>query len=338
MVVFDCIVVDSGHAGSCAALSASESGCERVLLVDKCPEEWAGGNGYFTAGAHRTVHAGLAVLKSILCNPPSSREAEKIDIVPYTCDDFRADIMRLSQGKSDSALVDALVNDSRDAIEWLAKKVDMPFCLSFNRQAYEVDGRQKFWGGMALSVKDGGKGLIGAHQRALAKAGVICWFEAPVTSILTEDSTVCGVRLRRNGINVEVKARNVVLAAGGFEASAELRARYLGLAWEEAKIRGTPYNTGDGFTLAKAVEAKVCGDWAGCHSTAWDANAAPDTGKRDLTNQFTKSGYPLGIMINSNGERFVDEGEDYRNYTLSLEGRYLDNLGGLRSRYGTLRP
>lgn len=40
-----------------------------------------------------------------------------------------------------------------------------------------------------------------------------------------------------------------------------------------------------------------------------------------MTNQFTKSGYPLGIMINAKGERFVDEGEDFRNYTYAKFGR-----------------
>ena len=73
--------------------------------------------------------------------------------------------------------------------------------------------------------------------------------------------------------------------------------------------------------LAQAVGARLTGDWAGCHSTAWDANAPIDAGARDFTNQFTKSGYPLGIMINSKGKRFVDEGEDYRNYTYAKFGR-----------------
>jgi len=229
--------------------------------------------------------------------------------------------MRLSKGKSDSALVDAVVNDSRAAIEWLAKKVGVPFCLSFNRQAYQVGGRQKFWGGVALSVEKGGKGLIEAHQQALAKAGVISWFETPVTSIIMQDGAVCGVRLLKDGNVMEVKARNVILAAGGFEANAELRALHLGRDWEKAKVRGTPYNTGDGFVLAQDIGAKRLGDWTACHSTVWDANTSPDAGKRDLTNQFTKSGYPLGIMVNMNGERFVDEGEDYRNYTYAKFGR-----------------
>lgn len=40
-----------------------------------------------------------------------------------------------------------------------------------------------------------------------------------------------------------------------------------------------------------------------------------------MSNRFTKSGYPLGIMINTDGNRFVDEGEDFRNYTYAKFGR-----------------
>lgn len=65
----------------------------------------------------------------------------------------------------------------------------------------------------------------------------------------------------------------------------------------------------------------MTGDWGGCHSTCWDANASAHQGERGLTNQFTKSGYPLGIMVNSRGDRFVDEGEDFRNYTYAKFGR-----------------
>ncbi|PFH53918.1 hypothetical protein AMATHDRAFT_717 [Amanita thiersii Skay4041] len=326
---YDCIVVGSGHAGSCAALSAIDSGCKKVLLIDKCPQSWCGGNGYFTAGAHRTAHGGLNDLMSILYDPLSPDEASRIDIEPYTCSDFETDVMRLSQGKSDPALVESLVRDSRDAIQWLAKRVGQRFCLSFHRQAYEIDGRMKFWGGMALSIENGGKGLIDTHQRALQKAGVIICFNTPVTFILMDGDVVTGVRVEKDGVQLEIGAPNVILAAGGFEANAELRAQYLGKNWERARVRGTPYNTGDGFKLVRSIGAKLCGDWAGCHSTAWDANAEPNAGRRDLTNQFTKSGYPLGIMINALGKRFVDEGEDYRNYTYAKFGRaILSQPGG----------
>jgi len=73
--------------------------------------------------------------------------------------------------------------------------------------------------------------------------------------------------------------------------------------------------------MARSVGAKTVGDWEGCHSTAWDANASADGGEREMTNQYTKSGYPLGIMVNKEGLRFVDEGEDFRNYTYAKFGR-----------------
>ncbi|ESK89221.1 fumarate reductase flavoprotein subunit [Moniliophthora roreri MCA 2997] len=317
---FDCIVVGSGHAGSCAALSAVENGCKEVLIVDKCPPEWVGGNGYFTAGAHRTVHGGLQDLLPIVKNV-TPEQADKIDMEPYTADEFKSDIMRLGGGQSDGPLVDAVVNGSRDAIGWLASHVGIPFIFSFHRQAYEVDGRQKFWGGLALSVEDGGKGLIAAHQKALKKAGVRVWFNTPAIRLIVEEKIVKGLVVRKDGVDTLFECDAVVLAAGGYESSSQLRAQHLGEEWQRAKVRGTPYNTGDGFLIARGVGAKLTGDWSGCHSTCWDAGAPSDAGERTLTNQYTKSGYPLGLMINVKGNRFVDEGEDFRNYTYAKFGR-----------------
>ncbi|KAL4267698.1 FAD/NAD(P)-binding domain superfamily protein [Pleurotus pulmonarius] len=322
---YDCIVVGSGHAGSCAAISAVQAGCKRVLMVEKAPEEWVGGNGYFTAGAHRTVHGGLHDLLPFVQNVT----AEQVDMEPYTAEDFTADIMRVGANKPSPALVKAVVDGSREAIEWLAESIGITFVFSFNRQAYVVDGKQKFWGGMVLSVEDGGKGLIAAHRRALAKHGVEVWFDSPVTELLTADDGVVGVVAQRDGEYVQIYAPATILAAGGFEANRQMRAEHLGGNWERAKVRGTPYNTGDGFTLVKPLGAKLTGDWGGCHSTCWDAHAPPDSGDRRLTNQYTKSGYPLGVMLNSKGLRFVDEGEDFRNYTYAKFGRaILEQPGG----------
>ncbi|KAJ6508952.1 hypothetical protein C8R45DRAFT_969398 [Mycena sanguinolenta] len=50
MTSFQCIVIGSGNAGCCAAFSAAEAGCDKVLVIDVCPPEWIGGNGFFTAG------------------------------------------------------------------------------------------------------------------------------------------------------------------------------------------------------------------------------------------------------------------------------------------------
>jgi tricarballylate dehydrogenase len=111
-----------------------------------------------------------------------------------------------------------------------------------------------------------------------------------------------------------------VLAAGGFEANPEWRARYLGPDWDLARVRGTPYNTGDGIAMALAVGAQPCGHWSGCHAVAWDANAPP-FGDRRIGELFQKHSYPFGLIVNREGRRFVDEGADFRNYTYAKYGR-----------------
>jgi tricarballylate dehydrogenase len=117
----------------------------------------------------------------------------------------------------------------------------------------------------------------------------------------------------------EVRADAVVLACGGFEADAEMRAEHLGPGWQAAKVRGTAHNTGEGLRAALAAGARPYGDWAGCHSVFWDAHAPP-TGDRELTNRLSRLSYPLGIVVNARAERFLDEGADLRNYTYARYG------------------
>ena len=86
-------------------------------------------------------------------------------------------------------------------------------------------------------------------------------------------------------------------------------------------MRGNPLNTGEVLQAALDAGAAPHGDWTTCHSVAWDAEADAGGGDRELTNQYTRSGYPLGIMVNRDGRRFVDEGSDFRNYTYAKFGR-----------------
>src|SRR5262249_43337007 len=57
-----------------------------------------------------------------------------------------------------------------------------------------------------------------------------------------------------------------------------------------------------------------------CHAVQWDYNA-PWHGDRKVGDNFQKHSYPIGIIVNVNGERFVDEGADMRNYTYVKYGR-----------------
>ncbi|KAJ5280626.1 hypothetical protein N7478_005998 [Penicillium angulare] len=324
----DILVIGSGNAGFSAALSAAQADPRaNVIIIDKCPSAWAGGNSYFTAGAFRTAHNGLSDLLPIV-NNTTTEQASHIDMSVYSENDFMNDLKRMTGGRTDPGLSKVLVRDSRAAIGWLAKN-GIRFQLSFNRQAYEVDGRIKFWGGLALKTQDGGKGLIEDHLVAAKKHGIRLYFDTPATKLLTDPTTgaVTGAEvLLRSSSEASrrytIRATAIILAAGGFEANAQLRAQYLGPGWDAAHVRGTPYNTGDLLLSAQRdVSAKAVGNWSGCHCVAWDADSPAHAGDRGVSNEFTKSGYPLGIMVNRDGKRFVDEGFDMRNYTYAMIGR-----------------
>src|SRR3982074_2551111 len=104
----DVVVVGGGNAGFSAAVSAAQCRAGRVLLIDKCPEEWAGGNSYFTAGAMRIAHSGLKDLLPIV-NNVDAIAASLIDLDPYTRDDFLSDLARITHGQYDRELGRTLV-------------------------------------------------------------------------------------------------------------------------------------------------------------------------------------------------------------------------------------
>ncbi|MCJ1311391.1 hypothetical protein MMC25_005062, partial [Agyrium rufum] len=320
---WDVIVVGSGNAGFCSTISAREHGATKVLLLEKAPEAWAGGNTTFTAGAYRTVFHGLRDVLPMVQNV-TSEMVEKIDMEAYTEENFMDDLMRVTNNRSDPELASVLVKESNTTTKWLAKN-GVKFQLSFNRQAYEINGRHKFWGGMVLSVVDGGKGLTRQHQANAVRKGVVVRYDSPVVQVLSDEKgQAIGVTVwtKENTMYEALARGGVVLCAGGFEADPSLRAQYLGPGWDLAYVRGTPYNTGDCLKLAlNDLGARAAGNWSGCHSTCWDVNAPVEAGDQILTNQFTKSGYPLGLMFNADGHRFVDEGVDMRNYTYAKFGR-----------------
>ena len=135
----DVLVVGGGNVGFSAAIAATQAGAGRVIIIDKCPEEWVGGNSYFTAGAFRTCHDSLTDLLPLVNNIDDAT-SRMIDLEPYTYEDFAKDLDRVCQGRSDPRLASVLIRDSNNTIKWLAQN-GVRFQLSMNRQAYQVDGR-----------------------------------------------------------------------------------------------------------------------------------------------------------------------------------------------------
>jgi tricarballylate dehydrogenase len=319
----DVIVIGSGNAGFSAAHAAAERG-RSVVLLERASEAEAGGNSYYTAGATRIAHDGLDDLVDLVV--PDERHAHSV-VPPYSRDDFRADMEKVTEGRNDRAMTEVLVDESQDAVRWLAG-LGLSYRLMYERQAYErPDGSYLFWGGLHLGNVGGGEGLVADHTRVARGLGVDVRYDRAVTGFLTERGTDGSVRVAgvvwasSTGETGTLSAESVVLASGGFEASAEMRAEYLGTGWENAKVRGTPENTGELLRAALELGAARGGDWSTCHSVQWDAFLPQNESNRELTNRLTRQSYPLGIIVNREGRRFLDEGADFRNYTYAKYGR-----------------
>ena len=321
---WDVVVVGGGNAGFCAALAARERGA-RVLVLERSGEEEAGGNSRFTAGAMRVAYDGVDDLRKLMPDL-SDEEVARTDFGTYTEAQFLDDMARVTQYRCDPDLTEILVKKSRQTLRWMRDQ-GVRFVPIYGRQAFKVEGKFKFWGGLTVETVGGGEGLVQAWTKAAGKAGVAIWYRARARALLADDDGVHGVRLKREGKTVEVRAASVVLAGGGFQANPEWRARYLGPGWELAKVRGTRFNTGDVIAMALDIGAAPVGNWSGCHAVGWERNA-PEFGDLAVGDQFQKHSYPFGIMLNAEGKRFVDEGADFRNYTYAKYGRVILNQPG----------
>jgi tricarballylate dehydrogenase len=315
--IADVIVVGAGNAAFCAALAAQERGA-KVLMLEAAPEDEAGGNSRFTAGSIRVVYNGTDDIKTLVPDLTPA-EIEGTDFGTYTADQFFDDMARVTQHRADPDLVELLVTRSFDTLNWMREK-GVRLIPIYGRQAFKVGGRFKFWGGLTVEAVGGGPGLVAMLTAAARQRGIEIRYRTRALDLLCDGNRVEGVRVRSDGAMQELRAKAVVLACGGFEANAEWRTRYLGPGWDLAKVRGSRFNTGDGIRMALAIGASPRGNWSGCHAVQWEMNA-PEFGDLAVGDQFQKHSYPFGILINATGQRFVDEGADFRNYTYAKYGR-----------------
>ncbi|MBY6069333.1 FAD-dependent tricarballylate dehydrogenase TcuA [Leisingera aquaemixtae] len=321
MTTWDTIIIGAGNAAFCAAHAAREKGAS-VLMLECAPEAENGGNSRYTAGAIRFAYDGADDIRA-LCPDLSEEQIAITDFGTYTQEQFFDDMFRVTRYRTDPNLCERLVTASRETMHWMRGK-GIRFMPIYGRQAFKVDGRFKFWGGLTLEAWGGGPGLVDAHTGIAKEAGVEIRYETRAVEILTDGYAVTGVKIRHRGELRDLRARSVVIASGGFQASPEMRTRYLGPGWEMARVRGSRFNTGEGIKMAMAAGASTYGNWSGCHAVGWDYNA-PEFGDLDVGDGFQKHSYPWGVMVNAMGRRFVDEGADFRNYTYAKYGRVILN-------------
>ncbi|MEX3017938.1 FAD-dependent tricarballylate dehydrogenase TcuA [Gymnodinialimonas hymeniacidonis] len=318
------IIVGTGNAALCAAIAALEGGAQ-VLMLEKADEALAGGNTKYTAGAMRFAYEGRGDLLPLLSDANDPR-LSRTEFGSYTQQQFADDLLSFNGGRPLSPEQSRLITGSLDTMTWLARH-GVTFEPIWSRQSFEKGGKIIFWGGLTLAAENEGVGLFEMERDAVLRLGGEIRYNAGVTGLVTNGGHVTGVRVG----DQTLKADAVILACGGFEASDELRQDWMGGNWRKAKVRGTPHNTGDGLMMAREVGAKAHGLYDGCHATPMDLHMADFGGLHwppGERKNYRKICYFLGVMLNAQGARFVDEGKDFRNYTYAQFGRaVLDQPG-----------
>ncbi len=314
---YDVVVVGAGNAALVAALSAHEAKA-KVAVLEVAPRTLRGGNCYYTGGGFRVPLRGLDEMRELVPDL-SDDDAKLMDVDPYTADQFYNIWMRLSDGLADPELVEKVITNANSTIHWM--KQQGVIWESYTVRSIEVGGRLKWPSGtIVLGAKGEGAGLSDMLFGSVEKKGIDVHYETKAVKLLVDlKGRVYGVTVKDNEGFRDIRSKAVILACGGFESNREMRARYLGGKWELARVRGTRFNMGVGLKMALEIGAQPAGQWSKCHGTVI-ASESPPFGDPTMGDKSSRGSYLFGIMVNINGERFADEGEDIRQFTYAKMG------------------
>lgn len=304
----DVIVVGAGNAALVAAISAYNAGA-RVTVLESAPHAERGGNSRFSGAGFRFVHSGLESLVPLLT--PEGRGMAKYSAVDgYSAAEYTADIKDTSGGRADPLLADVLVNNSYETVRWMAEqgvRWELTTKKFVRPEQMSVDHPCVLPPGLPIRGLDAGEGLIADLFRIVESKNIDVRYENHAFGLVMDGRTVVGVKVRSPEGTHELRGR-VILACGGFEASPEMRVRYLGPGWDVVKVRGTRFNTGVMLDEALRSGAVSYGQWSGCHATPV-STLSPEFGELELGDDSARHCYTYGLLVNMDGHRFVDEGE-----------------------------
>jgi tricarballylate dehydrogenase len=311
------LIVGAGNAALTAALAARERGCT-VTVLEKAPEALRGGNTRFTGGVFRFTYDGVEDLLPIVGDKD---DASDVVVDPYPEAAFERDLQRVTGGRSDPLLARVLIERSYPTVRWMAELgVGFEFSRAVTGMRIAGTNLTKLQPGVAIRAHHEGIGLSQNLFDLARKHGVKLLYERQVGRILSDQSgRVTGVEARGPDGIERHHGQALIVAAGGFQANPEMRTAYLGGPWGLVKARGSRFNTGEVTRAMLALGAQSYGDWSGRHATPIDADA-PVYGDLRLTDKTNRLSYPYGILVNLDGERFVDEGADFNSYTYAAYG------------------
>ena len=315
------LVVGAGNAAMSAAVAAREQGAD-VVVLEKAPKSQRGGNSALTVHM-RFPYRGLEDLLPLLSDIGEEETrslAERVSA--YSESDYYDDIMAVTDGQSDPTLATILVTEAYKTVLWMR---------SYGHAW--VPSHESPTSANVVSFDGGGFAMQERWFRAAKRLGIPVHYETTALELMQDRAgRVTGVIARTDDRDVQFKARTVILACGSFESSPEMRAQHLGDGWDKVKLRGVPFNTGDGLNMALESGAQPNGSWSTCHASPQDSKRpdydVPGPGVSGV--YWSRYSYPFGITVNVHGRRFVDEGETWRGLTYAKTGRaILSQPGGI---------
>ncbi len=322
----DVIVIGGGSSAFEAAVSARQSGAEKVVMLEKAPEAEYGGNARFSHTGFRFCHAGRDEIRAFI--PEIDDELfDAMEIKPYTGEEFTGDLNRVTQGLIDEDLAKALTEESNAAAHWALETG-----IKWIPEKYAtVNGRHHFEPGRVIQTLGGGKGQLEQWREIALGLGIDIRFDSRVGAIHGTERRMEGVRVSSESGEYDLTANATIACAGGFQANPEMRARYLGENADLLKVRGSKHDTGEVLNMIMALGAKVTGHWQGAHQTPIDAGAPSfetpvrEDGRGNTMNRYD---YCHGITVSALGQRFFDEGESFHSYTYAKTGRAVRSQPG----------
>jgi len=317
----DVLVVGAGNAAMSAAVAAREQGAD-VVVLEKAPKSQRGGNSALTVHM-RFPYQGVEDLVPLLSDVGEEETRSLTERVSaYTESDYYDDIMAVTDGQSDPTLAQMLVTEAYKTVLWMR---------SYGHAW--IPSHDSPTSANVVSFDGGGFAMQERWFRAAKRLGIPVHYETTALELMQDRAgKVTRVIARTGDRDVQFKARTVILACGSFESSPEMRAQHLGTGWDKVKLRGVPFNTGDGLNMALELGAQPNGSWSTCHASPQDSKRpdydVPGPGVSGV--YWSRYSYPFGITVNVDGRRFVDEGETWRGLTYAKTGRaILSQPGGI---------
>ena len=320
----DVVVIGGGGAGLAAAVSAHQNG-SNVILIEKMPR--LGGNTIISGAAYNAADPERQMLIEMTENEKQTVEAilaetqedelvqewqatlqEEWTAYLESGDTFLFDSPSMHKlqtynggdKKGNPVLIDQLGDQAYDAIEWL-----QGLGMEYNDYMFTVLGG--LWSRAHQPSEPLGNGYVNALTNYFSENSeeMQIFLNTEVTDLIVENGRVVGVEAANNGETITVMSeQGVVIATGGFGANIEMRDEF-NKRWPALTELGTTNHTGatgDGITLAEAVDASLIG--------MEDIQLLPmgDPNSGSLLGNI-EQGVQNRIFVNKTGDRFVDEGQ-----------------------------